>query len=66
MAQIRTHNPPMIKGKVHSHMDMFLSMSSREARASRDHFFCLRTFMNCAIATMTICLLQKLGGGGQC
>ena len=28
----------------------FLSMSSSEARTSRDHFFCLRTFMNCSVA----------------
>ena len=43
---------------------LFLSASSNEARASRDHFFFLQTFMNCGMATKTVSLLQKLSGNG--
>ena len=45
-------------------------MSSNASHASRDHFFlfffpffCLQTFMNCDMAAMTLCLLQKLWRG---
>ena len=45
----------------------FLSMGLGRAFTSRDHFFPffrLQTFMNSGMATMAVCLLQKLSDDG--